>query len=122
MANHGYFGIDIDGELKEDKTDVAIDELKNSYKIYQEKRPKKCFYCKGRFDIMNTHNIRICQNKFLHGKSKFATWLGGQFKMMHFQVNINNSLEETYASIINSTLKCEEIIIKDTPDLNSRNI
>jgi hypothetical protein len=41
---------------------------------------------------------------------------------MYFQGNINNSLEETYASIINSILKCEEIIIKDTPNLNSRKI
>jgi hypothetical protein len=38
MANYGYYDIDIDGKLKEDKNDVAIDELKNSYKIHQEKK------------------------------------------------------------------------------------
>ena len=71
---------------------------------------------------MNTRNIRTYQNKFLHGKSKFSTWLGGSFKMLYFQGNVNNNLQETYASIINSTFICEEIITKHNPNVDLRKI
>ena len=42
--------------------------------------------------------------------------------MLYFQGNITNILEETYSSIINSTFKCEEIIAKDTPNVDLRKI
>ena len=43
MVDYGFFDIGIDGEVNEDKDDVAIEQLRKTYKVTNERSPKKMF-------------------------------------------------------------------------------
>ena len=118
MVDYGFFDIGIDGEINENKNDLAIEKLKQYYKVTNSPSPRKCSLCKGRFDKADGHNIRTCPNKTLHGKSNFASWPEGEFKFIHIKGNEDCALEDEYKTLrsLHGTLPVDKNVIEDSKD------
>ena len=95
-------------DLHEERNHKAIMELKINVKGLHKCPPKKCSFCKGRFDVLKSYNIRSCQNMVMHRKSKYPTWSEGTFKIVYFVGSNTDNFVKVYNLLSNTDNKNRE--------------